>query len=125
MQPILYLKGKAKEEVKCNPAKWTHTWFHLMIIVTSLILLTTVHQALTSFMMSMLFLGGAMVWWTLQLNAARSNAPIEYTKTQGDLSFGHVLALLLLLEPLSKMLELSDSPEAFYYRRYRGHAGDQ
>lgn len=83
------------------------SWLTLKVVYYCYIMLVLFHQALDSFMASILFLGTSLPWGTEELLILRATSRSEVSHTENELSFGQILALLLLLEPLSLVVEYS------------------
>jgi len=75
------------------------------LLVFAYVILVLVVGALESFMATLFFLIGTLIWGTEQLLLARLWAPSTIKSEENVLSFGQLLSLLLLLQPLAAVIE--------------------
>lgn len=75
------------------------------LLVFAYVILVLVTGALESFIATLFFLIGTLIWGTEQLLLARLRAPSTIKSEENILSFGQLLSLLLLLQPLATVIE--------------------
>lgn len=103
--PTLYLQGRIKRRVSPKPARWTWNWACSRVLIYAYIQLLLVCDILESFIFTLFLLLSTLLWGTIQILKAREIEPQITLQGEREFTFGQTLALLLLLQPISAVIE--------------------
>lgn len=101
--PILYLERTIKDRVSPKPVRWSWNWTCSKALTCLYIQLLLVCDILESFMFTLLLLLTTLLWGTLQIVLTRRQ--YGYRPEERELTFGQLLAVFLLLQPISAIIE--------------------
>lgn len=103
--PVAKLERLARQNADPMPTKWTLRWTSLRLIIYAHVLLVVLIEVVDSFAATLLFLLTSLTWGTLQLSRTRSWATQGVLDAERTFSFGQLLPLLLLLQPIFTIVE--------------------
>lgn len=119
-KPTLALENALKK----SPPQGSHNVVARLRVFCYVLLVLAV-QPIESFMATLLLLCGTLAWGTMQLVLARTHSTSQVRAAEFRLSFGQVLPLLLLLQPVITMLEyLNSKCTGFTCCTYRSFLAD-
>lgn len=103
-RPVSALEQVAARYARRSPKTLSPAWVLLELLYYCYIMLVLLHQTIDSFMATILFLCMSLAWGTEQLLLVRATSLPEVARAENMLSFGQLVALLLLLQPLSLII---------------------
>lgn len=104
--PVMAVERSVKRLTDARPTMWTRKWIALKLVLYAYVLLTLLIEIFKSFMTTLLFLLVTLTWGTVQLIQTRATKASTILHAESSLlSFGQLLPLLLLLQPLANIIE--------------------
>ena len=103
---ITALEHAAKRYTAVMPARLTKNWILLKLTIYCYVLLIATLDIFESFTITLIFLCITLCWGTGKIYRLRSITPLDVKKAESGFSFGQILPLFLLLQPLSSLIEL-------------------
>lgn len=105
IKPVLLLERVARRLASRTPKRLTLAWFVLKLVTFWFIVLVACIEVVQSFMTILFFLFLSLLWGTAQIINVRNLADVSVRQGENQLSFGQLLALLLLIQPLTTVVE--------------------
>lgn len=105
LRPITALEQAAKRYSTMMPEMLTKNWILLKLTIYCYVLLMATLDVVESFMTTLIFLCTIMIWGTAKIYLLRSATDFEVKEAESRFSFGQILPLFLLLQPLSAVVE--------------------
>lgn len=102
---VTTLEHAVKRYSAVMPARITKNWILLKLTIYCYVLLIATLDIFESFAMTLIFLCITLCWGTGKIYFLRSITPLDIKKAESGFSFGQILPLFLLLQPLSSMIE--------------------
>lgn len=119
-RPVSALEQVAQRYARRCPKIMRLNWIVLKLTYYCYVMVVLFHQAINSFVTTILFLGVSLAWGTEQLLFFRRTSLPEASSAENELSFGQLVALLLLLQPLASIVQyLANKCRCFAMFSYR------
>lgn len=103
--PLKVLEKAVNLSASMSPRRMTRAWILWRMSIFFYVTLIALYQALDSCISSVFFLFATLIWGTEQLLIFRGRLTHDVAQAENALSFGQLVALLLLLLPLSTIVE--------------------